>query len=152
MRPKESDVSRWAPQENANYLERERKILSISAAREDHDSLRAILHDPDWRVTRAFSCQQAIACLCRDRVGVIVCDCRLPDGTWRDILSHIAALTEPSAVIVTSGAAEVSLRAEVRAMGGYEVLSKPFVPEEVERVVIAAWQNRAVAAPEPAPA
>lgn len=151
MRPK-SDISPSGPQENTSYRERDRKILTISAAPEDHDSIRGVLHDPDWRVIRAFSCQQAIACLCRDRVGVIVCDCHLPDGTWRDILSHIAALTEPSAVIVTSGAADVSLRAEVRAMGGYELLSKPFVPNEVEGVVIAAWQNRAVAAGEPAPA
>lgn len=123
-----------------------RKILSISRASEDHDSLRHILSEPAWLMTAAFSCQQAIACLCRDRVGVIVCDCHLPDGSWRDILSHIAELTEPSAVVVTSGAFGANFRAEVRGLGGYDVLSKPFQAEEVNRVVNGAWQERAVLA------
>jgi DNA-binding response OmpR family regulator len=152
MRQRESEGLAPAPEKNANYRERDRKILSISAAPEDHNSLRGILRDPEWRITCAASCQQAIAYLCRDRVGVIVCDCHLPDGTWRDVLSHIAALTEPSAVIVTSGAADACLRAEVRALGGYEVLTKPFQPGEVARVIVAAWQNIAIAAPVPAPA
>jgi DNA-binding response OmpR family regulator len=119
-----------------------RKILTISAALEDHDDLRRILQEPDWRITRAFSCQQAIACLCRDRVGVILCDCHLPDGAWRDILSHIAAMTQPPSVIVISATADANLRADVRTLGGYQLLSKPFLPEEVERVVGAAWRER----------
>jgi DNA-binding NtrC family response regulator len=130
----------------------DRKVLSISTAPEDHDSLRRMLNDPGWSITRAFSCQQAIACLCRDRMGVIVCDGHLSDGSWRDILSYVAEMTEPAAVIVASGAAGGDLRAEVRALGGFEVLSKPFRAEEVSRVVVAAWQNRAVAIQEPAPA
>ncbi len=129
-----------------------RNVLSISATREDHDSLRRILNDPSWRVTAAFSCQQAITYLCRDRIGIIVCDCFLPDGSWRDILSHIADLTEPPVVIVTTRAAGADFRAEVHALGGYGVLAKPFQEEEVIRVAIAACQNRAATAPEPAPA
>jgi DNA-binding response OmpR family regulator len=129
-----------------------RKALSISTSAEDHDSLRRILHDPGWSITTAFSCQQAIACLCRARMGVIVCDCHLSDGSWRDILSYVAELTEPAVVIVASRAAGEDLRAEVRALGGFDVLSKPFRAEEVGRVIMAAWQNRAVAIQEPAPA
>ena len=128
-----------------------RKVLSISTTPQDHDSLRRILHDPSWRVTAAFSFQQAMACLCRERIGVIICDCHLPDGSWRDILSHIAELTEPSVVIVTTGASGADLRGEVRSLGGVEVLSKPFRAEEVRRVIVEAWESRAVAAQEPAP-
>jgi len=146
MRQREWDVPRSTSPESTEYRERGRNILSISATLEDHDSLCRILHDPDWHITRAFSCQQAIACLCRDRMGVIVCDCHLPDGSWKDILSHIAELTEPSVVIVTSGAAGADLRAQVRTLGGYDVLCKPFFPAEVRRVVSAASQERAVPA------
>jgi DNA-binding response OmpR family regulator len=85
-------------------------------------------------------------------MGVIVCDCHLSDGSWRDILSYVAELTEPAVVIVASRAAGEDLRAEVRALGGFDVLSKPFRAEEVGRVIMAAWQNRAVAIQEPAPA
>jgi DNA-binding NtrC family response regulator len=129
-----------------------RKVLSISTVPEDHDSLCRILCDSGWSITRAFSCQQAIARLCRDRMGVIVCDCHLSDGSWRDILSYIAELTEPSEVIVSSRVVGADLRAEVRALGAFEVLPKPFRAEEVSRVVMAAWQNRAVRVQELAPA
>ena len=123
-----------------------RKVLYISTAPEEHDSFRRILHEPGWLITAAFSFQQAIACLCRDRIGIIVCDCHLPDGSWRDILSHIAELTEPSAVIVTSASAGSDLRAEVQSLGGYDVLYKPFQADEVSRVLSAAWQERAALA------
>jgi len=146
MRKRESDVPRSPSPESAGYRESGRKILSISATLDDHDSLRRILHDQDWRVIRAFSCQQAIACLCRDRMSIIVCDCHLPDGSWRDILSHMAELTEPLAVIVTCGGPASDLRTEVRTLGGYDVLSKPFFPGEVRRMVSAAWQETAVPA------
>jgi DNA-binding NtrC family response regulator len=138
MREVESDVSLSTP----THRERSRKILIISATLEDHDTLRRVLPEPDWSITGAFSCQQAIACLCRDRVGVILCDCHLPDGAWRDILSHIAAMTEPPSVIVMSATADANLGAEVRTLGGYQLLSKPFFPEEVDRVVSAAWRER----------
>ena len=138
MRQIESDVSLSAPIDR----ERSRKILIISVTLEDHESLCRILQEPDWSITRAFSCQQAIACLCRDRMGVILCDSQLPDGTWRDILSHIAEMTEPPSVIVTAARADANLRAEVRTLGGYQLLSKPFFPEEVGRVVSAAWRER----------
>ena len=149
-----SAVSQTRYVERSSALNREpgRKVLFISAATEDHDSLRRILSDPGWRITPAFSCQQGIACLCRDRMAVILCDCDLPDGTWRDVLSHIAELPEPPVVIVTARTANSNLRAEVHALGGYDALAKPFSPEEVVRVLIAAWRNRVVSAEVPMPA
>ena len=137
MRQIESDSS-----STPNDRELSRKILTISPTLEDHDALRRILQEPDWSITCAFSYQQALACLCRDRMDIILCDCHLPDGAWRDILSHIAAMTQPPSVIVMSATADANLRAEVRTLGGYQLLSKPFLPEEVERVVSAAWQER----------
>ena len=138
MRQTESDVSLSAPIERG----RSRKILAISSRLEYHDSLGRILHELDWSITRAFSCQQAIACLCRDRMAVIFCDCHLPDGTWRDILSHTAELTEPPSVIVTSATDDANLRAEVCTLGGYQLVTTPFFPEEVRCVISAVWQQR----------
>ena len=163
MGQRESDVPRTTPPENdlrkAHYFkpngvlgrERELTILSVSANPEDHDSLRCIMQDRGWRIICASSGQQATACLCHARVDVIVCDC-LPDGTWRDILSCIAELTEPAAVIVTSATTDEVFRTEVRSLGGFDVLSKPLDPAEVQRLVTAAWRNRAVPAETPVPA
>ena len=128
------------------------RILCISALQEDHDSLRRILADPVWRITSASCSRQAIQCLCRDRVEVILCDARLPDATWRDILSQIADLTNPPALIVAGGEPDGDLRAQVRALGGCDVLAKPFLAEQVRRVVSAALHPRVRDAAAPATA
>ena len=142
MRHRELDVQRPVHGTLADHSALDRKLLFVGANPEDHRSLRRILHDPEWRMISAFSCQQAIAYLCRDRMGVIVCDRHLPDGTWIDILSYIAELTDRSDVIVVSSTTDSHFRAEVRGLGGFEVLSKPFLPEEVRRIVLEAWENK----------
>jgi DNA-binding NtrC family response regulator len=139
------------PEEALNSNPRQR-ILCISAFPEDHDSLRLILADPVWRISSASCCQQAIQRLCRDRVEVILCDARLPDATWRDILSQIADLTNPPALVVAGWEANEDLRAQVRALGGYDVLAKPFVAEQVKHVMSAALHPRGVDAAAPATA
>lgn len=163
MPPREPDVLLSRAPESAGNKSRQRqqsgaldgesccRILFISAVAADHDSLRRILNERVWRITGAFSCQQALACLCRDRIAVIICERHFPDGTWKDILSHIAGLTDPPTVIVTSRVVEEDLRAEVRALGGFGVLSKPFVAEEVGHLLSAAWKHQTTAV-EPAPA
>jgi two-component system KDP operon response regulator KdpE len=139
------------PEEAPNFKPHQR-ILCISAFPEDHDSLRRILADPVWRITSASCGQQAIQCLCRDRVEVILCDVGLPDATWRDILSQIADLTNPPTLIVAVWEADESFRAQVRALGGYDVLAKPFVAEQVKSIMSAALHPRGVDAAAPATA
>ena len=129
-----------------------RRILCISAFPEDHDSLRRILAGLAWRITSASCSQQAIQCLCRDRVEVILCDASLPDATWRDILSQIADLTNPPALVVAGREADESLRTQVRALGGYDILAKPFAAEQVRQVMSAALDPRRVDAAAPATA
>jgi DNA-binding NtrC family response regulator len=129
-----------------------RRILSISAFAEDHDSLRRILSDPAWRIAEASSCHEAIQFLCRDRAEVILCDANLPDGAWWDILSQIAELTDAPSVIVTGWEAGEALRDQVRALGGYDILPKPFVADEVRHVVGTAPHPRGTGVAAPATA
>ena len=117
------------------------RILSISACSNDYDALRGILNDPVWQVTCATSLHQAIGCLCRDRPAAIISDSHLPDGNWRDLLSHIAALMDPPVLIVTAGSADQTLLAEVLALGGYCVLTKPFQADEIRRVLAGTWKH-----------
>jgi DNA-binding response OmpR family regulator len=119
-------------------------ILSISAFAKDHEALRRILSDPEWQITCADSCHQAIGRLCRNRPAVIICERHLPDGTWRDLLSHIADLIDPPALVVTSEGPDDHLLSEVLSLGGYHVLSKPFVADEVKRVLATARRHTPV--------
>lgn len=127
---------------NIPLTKHQRTILSISAVAADHDSLRRILSDQLWEIDIASNYQEAVACLCRDRVDVVVCERHLPDGTWKDLLGHIAGMLDPPALIVTSGVVDAHFRAGVRAMGGYDVITKPFDAEEVRHVLAMADPNR----------
>jgi DNA-binding NtrC family response regulator len=127
----------------------QRKILSISAIAADHDSLRRILGGQLWQIDIASNYQEAVACLCRDRVDVVVCERHLPDGTWKDLLGQIAEMLDPPALIVTSGVVDAHFRAGVRAMGGYDVIIKPFDAEEVRHLLATADANRASGAEVP---
>jgi putative hemolysin len=116
-------------------------ILSISAAREDHNILRNILHDSRWRIVTSRTCKQAIALLCRRHLPVVICESDLPDGTWRDVLDRMRALTNPPVLIVTSRLADDYLWAEVLNLGGYNVFAKPFRETEVKHVVATLWMQ-----------
>jgi|SwirhirootsSR2_FD_contig_91_414037_length_3438_multi_3_in_0_out_0_5 DNA-binding response OmpR family regulator len=126
--------------------ERSPEILLISPAREDHETLGRILCDLH-PIGGAASCREAVAFLCRYRVPVIFCERDLPDGTWRDILSYTAELTNPPALIVTSRLADEYLWAEALNMGAYDVLAKPFHEREVRYALTGALRLTTSPAP-----
>lgn len=127
----------------AKYL----KLLSIGATPEDHDALRAILNDPPWQITKANTCKEAIACLGRRHISVVMCEYDLPDGSWRDILNHTAHLADPPVLIVTSRLADEHLWAEVLNLGGFDILAKPFRESEVVYAIAAARHHKNIPFP-----
>jgi DNA-binding NtrC family response regulator len=139
-------IKDFPAQVETRKTERSPEILLVSPARDDHDALRRILHDL-CLVRSAGTCREAAAFLCRDRVPVIFCECDLPDGTWRDILSYTAELTDPPALIVTSRLADERLWAEVLNIGGYDVLAKPFREQEVKHTLAAALRLKTAPVP-----
>jgi DNA-binding NtrC family response regulator len=119
------------------------RILSISPEEEDHTALFQILDKLPFRVTTARTCLEAAACLGLDQFGIILCECRLPDGNWTEILNRIEDVAGQPLLIVTSRVADVSLWAEVLNLGGYDLLAKPFSHQEVRHVLTSAWVQRA---------
>jgi CheY-like chemotaxis protein len=119
-------------------------ILSVSAALEDHDSLRRILEDPLWpvHIATAGTCQEAMSCLRGGRTLVVLCDIKLPDGSWKDILNNLSELSDAPVLIVTSGSADDHLWAEVLNLGGFDVLAKPFRKSEVRYALAAACRRK----------
>jgi len=116
-----------------------RRVLSVSAFAGDHQAFREALNDPTWQVDVAANYQQAVARLRCDRMQVVVCESHLGDGTWKDLLSQIAAISDPPALIVSSGAVDEHLVAEVHNLGGYGVLLRPFKREEVRQMLAQAF-------------
>jgi DNA-binding response OmpR family regulator len=79
--------------------------------------------------------------LSRSGADVILCDDRLADGTWKDVLSVIAPLPELPRLIVLFDSASPAEWSEVLNLGGFDVLNKPLNEAEVTLTVAAAWRN-----------
>lgn len=58
----------------------------------------------------------------------LICECHLPDGTWKDLLGHIVEMLDPAALVVTAGAVDAHFPSEVRALGRYEVMTNLKMP------------------------
>jgi DNA-binding response OmpR family regulator len=94
-----------------------------------------------WRIDRVASCAEAADCLPTSEAGVILCAARLPDGTWKDVVSEARASRDQPRVIVVAGTADDHLWSEVLDLGVYDLLLKPLNRQEVVRVVSLAWRQ-----------
>ena len=75
-------------------------------------------------------------------VDVVLTDCTLTDKhDWKDVLNLVEACGVHQPLIVASRLADEFLWAEVLNLGGFDLLSKPFDPEEVIRVVTSAFRE-----------
>jgi DNA-binding response OmpR family regulator len=85
----------------------------------------------------------------KDRgVPIVLCEREGASGTWKDVLERAGTFSVPPLVIVTSRTADEYLWAEALNLGAYDVLSKPYHPAEVVRVLSMAWlhgENRPAA-------
>jgi DNA-binding response OmpR family regulator len=92
--------------------------------------------------TQAAGTRQAALAIMRERIiPIAICDHELPDGTWTDLLNELSTLADRPNLVVTSRTADDHLWVEVLNMGGYDVLSQPFVHREVAHVIDSAWRN-----------
>ena len=130
------------------------RVLSVSRDASDHLTLQRILSGLPWAISAAANCSQAVRELSREKISVIFCESLLDDGTWKSLLAHIRRLAHPPLLVVTSRVADEHLWAEVLNLGGYDVLAKPFSPEEVRHVCTTAslWLMQLAAPPRTAAA
>ncbi len=108
-------------------------ILEIIAAPGDCGSLKEILRGAGWKpeVCHSLAAVQPLL----PRASLVMCDEKLPDGNWRDVLTRLEALPGSPALIVASHLADERLWAEVLNRGAYDLLLEPFRAEEVVRTV-----------------
>ncbi|MBI1792532.1 MAG: response regulator [Acidobacteria bacterium] len=115
-------------------------VLLAAPADEDHRALRQIFEHSNWKLWGARTYTEAAGILKEQRIGVIICDQRLPDAGWREFLSFLQRSSDPPSLIVSSALADERLWSEVLNLGGFDVLPTPFDPREVFRIVSLAWR------------
>ncbi len=110
------------------------KLLLVEDDPASRESLAEYLDLEGFEVVTADSVRQAIAEL-PDRIGLIVTDLVLPDGTGLDLLRHVQEHAPHIGVILITGHATVDTAVAALRQGALDYLTKPVnLDELVERV------------------
>jgi DNA-binding response OmpR family regulator len=113
----------------------------VSGSRSELHLLDCLFAGSGWNLSTAETLAAAGESLQRNVFPVVLCDARLPDGDWKDLLRVANELNEPPRVIVTSRLADDSLWAEALNLGAFDVLPSPFNPQEVFWTLTSAWRS-----------
>lgn len=114
-------------------------VLAIGQSKEYRTSLLDIFSHSKWNLQFAQSLREARPLLFDRHIAVVICEHKLIDGRWIDVLDEIQTTGQNARLIVAAANADESLWAEVLNLGGYDVLEMPFQPQEVIRVLSLAW-------------
>jgi DNA-binding NtrC family response regulator len=115
-------------------------VLVVSPFEEDHARLREIFRHSRWKLYSALTGREAVQCLRRNVVNLIICEQKCPEGNWWDLFARVDQLPDAIPFVVCSESPGLELWAEAINQGAFDVLSKPFDTFEVLRTVPASWQ------------
>jgi DNA-binding response OmpR family regulator len=129
-------------------------VLAVSPHESELVALRHIFGHSNWRFDEARNCPEAAQALESAVYPVIICENELPDGTWKTVFEGARRFGRAPSLIVSTRSTDERLWGEVLNLGGYDVLTRPFVAAEVFRVSFLAWHSwrrlSRAAGPEPA--
>src|SRR5437773_904104 len=91
---------------------------------EDHRSIEAILRRSNWTLYTARTVAEALRLLQSTPAAVILCEPKLPDGSWRDLLEALSGSEHPPRLILTSDIVDERLWAEALNLGSFDLLLK----------------------------
>ena len=116
---------------------RSRRILVVDDEPGIRDTLREILESADHRVVAVSSGREALERLVREHYDVILTDIRMPDVDGRALYQQIEERWpgRGSRVIFVTGDTLASSLREFVSRVGRPVIEKPFVPNDVRRIV-----------------
>lgn len=101
-------------------------------------SLRKILSKQSINVEEAFSSESAEKKLQDKKYDLIFVDLKMPGKDGMEMLLSIKAKYPNTPVIMITGYASIETAIEATKLGAYEFLSKPFTPEELNKVALEA--------------
>lgn len=118
------------------------RLVAITENPDDAENLHQIAASYGWSISIVASSQAAIALLKRQPTPLVLCDRDITGEAWRDVLAKICALPEAVCILLASCVVDDYLWNQVIRHHGYDVVAKPFHPDELRRAVNFAWSWR----------
>jgi DNA-binding response OmpR family regulator len=115
------------------------KLVAITQNPDDAETLHQIASSCGWRISIVPSSSAAIAALNEQPTPLVICDHDLSGEAWRDVLAKMAALPQAICVLLASRVVDDYLWYQVIRYHGYDVVRKPFQPDELRHAIIFAW-------------
>jgi DNA-binding NtrC family response regulator len=97
--------------------------------------LKPALEKNGYRVETAEDGEQAVARIAQEELDVIVTDIRMEPLDGLKVLEAAQKRSSRTKVIIITGYATVELAREAMAKGAFEVIAKPFRPNDLREVI-----------------
>lgn len=119
-------------------VEEKKRVLVIDDEPSVAEALRLILNDHGYETVVAHTGREGLESAEGQRFDITITDLHLPDMSGLDVLSAVCQRNPKSLVIVITahGSPEVTL--EARRCGAVDVLTKPFLPSDILRLITTA--------------
>lgn len=114
------------------------QILVVSSELESRRTLNEILRKEGNETicaSRISECEEALQ---TQRVTLIFCDRRLPDGNYRDVLAAVRAAHQHARLIVTSRLADWDEYLDALHNGAFDLIASPCQPTDVLWAIVQA--------------
>lgn len=116
-------------------------ILAVNGSQTDLRLLRCLFSGSSWELATVESVAEASEWLQRNSAPIVLCERRLPDGEWKDLLAVVNRMEGSPRIIVTSRQADDALWIEALNCGAFDVLPFPSRPSEMFSALSNAWRN-----------
>jgi DNA-binding NtrC family response regulator len=111
--------------------ERQKQILMIDDDQAVCRMVEAILTDQHYAVTVYAHSSEAVATLTPGRYDLVITDVRMPVMSGLEVLQRAKACDAALPVIMITGHATVDMSIQALRKGAYDILTKPFEPDEL---------------------
>jgi DNA-binding NtrC family response regulator len=116
-------------------------VLAVIGTQEDSSLLHRLFAGSCWELSTVETVAAAAEWLNRNSAAIVLCERRLPDGDWRDLLRVVNQMKSPPPIVLTSRQADETLWTEALTLGVFDVLPFPAPPGELFGAISSAWRN-----------
>ena len=110
-------------------------VLYVGDCRNNRDAIRRAFDNHGLPLVAACCYREALSWINRTKFALVLCEERLRDGRWLDLVSRFAEMSEPPALIVLAETQDAANWAEAINLGARDVLVTPIDDSDLQHLV-----------------